>query len=84
MSCPACEKEVSRNAKVCPHCGEPRPAESKEESWFDRIAVVAIIAGALFLFGKMQEKQRRDAAEIEAMKQEAAELIRQTKFNVHR
>lgn len=78
--CTACRGLVSVQAKACPHCAEPRPAQKKGQSWFDVIAIVAVTAGALFLFGKFQEQRAREVAEIEQMKQEAlkvsADLIR--------
>jgi len=35
VSCRECGKEVSKNAKACPHCGEPSPsAASAGAKWF--------------------------------------------------
>lgn len=29
LKCKSCNKEVSKNAKSCPHCGEPNPVKKK-------------------------------------------------------
>ena len=33
ISCKACGKEISRNAKACPHCGEPPPKRTSLVVW---------------------------------------------------
>jgi hypothetical protein len=33
ISCKACGKEISRNAKACPHCGEPPPKRTGLVTW---------------------------------------------------
>ena len=33
ISCKACGKEISRNAKACPHCGEPPPKRTSLVAW---------------------------------------------------
>lgn len=38
MFCKNCGKDISDNAKVCPHCGEA----FEGESWGDRVADVAL------------------------------------------
>ncbi len=32
--CKECGKEVSKNAKVCPHCGEPKPVKKDDTLLF--------------------------------------------------
>ena len=46
MNCPACVKEISVNAKVCPHCGEPIKPKSKVSGlvW---LALGAVIIAAI-------------------------------------
>lgn len=42
LACPACEKEVSKEAKTCPNCGEKNPAKKTSPfTWL--IAVCAVI-----------------------------------------
>jgi hypothetical protein len=42
LECRTCEKEVSKNAKICPHCGEENPA-NKTSAFTWTVAVVGVL-----------------------------------------
>lgn len=44
IKCSVCENEISSNAEVCPHCGEPDPEPYREKFSFKE-----------FFFGKDEE-----------------------------
>lgn len=49
--CSACNKEISSNAKVCPHCGEPDPSRRERNSKiYKGLIMLIIIAGAIGYF----------------------------------
>ena len=44
IECDVCRNEISSNAEVCPHCGEPDPKAYREEFSFRK-----------FFFGKDED-----------------------------
>lgn len=42
VNCKGCGKEISKNAKVCPHCGEPAPKKTSLAAWLFLIILIAI------------------------------------------
>lgn len=52
--CPDCGREVSRNAKTCPHCGgKTRNAHRVEEERISIIAFAILIVPAVLYFFSM-------------------------------
>jgi hypothetical protein len=47
MKCPHCSKDISPNAKSCPHCGETDPLWGKVMSWL--IGATIVVFGGLYL-----------------------------------
>lgn len=45
VNCKSCGKEISKNAKVCPHCGEPAPKKTSLTTWLVLILLIAIGVG---------------------------------------
>ncbi|PHS31500.1 MAG: hypothetical protein COA92_07980 [Sulfurovum sp.] len=50
--CKACDKEISKNAKKCPHCGEPTPKKTSSLTW-----IVAILFVLFFVSMCSQESK---------------------------
>ena len=48
--CRECGKEVSTEAKACPHCGASKPAPSQASPWVGAVVLAAIIAGVWSAF----------------------------------
>lgn len=49
--CVECNGEISSNAKVCPHCGEPDPSRRERKSKTIRLLIaLIIIAGTIGYF----------------------------------
>lgn len=46
VKCKACGAEISKNAKVCPHCGEPAPKRTSLAAWLLLGIIVLIGIGA--------------------------------------
>ncbi len=48
-TCIECGKEISTSAKVCPHCGTPKPHKEKTTplTWFVLLAIIAIVISAI-------------------------------------
>lgn len=81
ISCPACDKEVSRNARACPHCGEPAPATDKRAGVAAAKAVlVALLIGGGFWFWSWYSAEREQLRQMDAAaaaaKAEQAEHLR--------
>ncbi|GDX06423.1 hypothetical protein [Buttiauxella sp. A111] len=53
ISCKECQKEVSRSAKACPHCGISKPAATKEKTVKGFLGLVTLILGGLIWFGSV-------------------------------
>lgn len=52
MKCPHCSRDISPNAKSCPHCGETDPFWGKIFTWL--IGINIIFWGGLFLWNKIK------------------------------
>lgn len=49
--CKECGEEVSVKAKTCPHCGVSSPGVTKAQGCLGFIAICAVVAIAMLLFG---------------------------------
>ena len=47
MNCPHCSRDISPNAKSCPHCGETDPLWGKIMTWL--IGINVVFWGGLYL-----------------------------------
>jgi len=47
IKCKACGAEISKNAKECPHCGEPVPKSTSLFTWFILIVLIFAFIGNL-------------------------------------
>ena len=54
-TCKVCEKEIAKNAKVCPHCGAKIKKAFYKKPWFIILAVIIVIA-AISSGGKDENK----------------------------
>ena len=43
IKCKGCGEEISKNAKVCPHCGEPAPKKTSLLTWLVLILFIVAI-----------------------------------------
>ncbi|WP_087018286.1 hypothetical protein [Thaumasiovibrio subtropicus] len=49
VACPVCEKDVSKRAHNCPHCGEPDPARyHTRNAWLGRLFWLLVFAGGAY------------------------------------
>lgn len=48
-SCRACGGQVAPAARTCPHCGEPRPAQSPDEQPEWVTLLLAIVAAGIVI-----------------------------------
>ena len=46
INCPACQKQISKKAETCPHCGHPIEKERKN---FESIIAMAVLAVMMFI-----------------------------------
>jgi len=61
VKCKDCDKEVSTEAKTCPHCGAPMPKEGM--GWFaTSVMIVGGLVAAFLIFGAMQPETPRSVA----------------------
>lgn len=51
IKCSECDKEISENAKICPHCGAKHETEEQKQARFIIGAVIGIISLLLFFSG---------------------------------
>lgn len=76
-SCRECKREVSTDAKTCPHCGAPRPTEPKRNTGRYWLALAVVLVFAILLSGRDSARdraldpQRDDAATVQVICQEA-------------
>lgn len=56
ITCKECKKEVSKSAKVCPHCGVSKPAATKGDTVKGFFGLVIIIFGAFIWLGSDNDK----------------------------
>ena len=47
IKCASCGAEISKNAKACPHCGEPAPKKTSSFTWIVLILFVVGIFGSI-------------------------------------
>lgn len=47
IKCKACAKEISKNAKACPSCGEVPPKKTTLTTWFVTVIIGFIALGAI-------------------------------------
>ncbi len=47
IKCGACEREVSKNAASCPHCGEPMAAPKQSATGLLAAILLALIVGGV-------------------------------------
>lgn len=67
VKCKDCKKEVSKKAKVCPHCGVDKPAVTKSTEIIQGIIglfVLILIVAAIFGGKKENEAEMKSAPEI--------------------
>lgn len=58
VECRACKQTVSSSAKTCPHCGQPRPAQSSHPLALAIILLLGVV-GPLWLFGAIADHGKR-------------------------
>lgn len=51
IKCSECDKEISENAKTCPHCGAKHETEEQKQTRIIAGVVIGIISILLFLSG---------------------------------
>jgi len=49
-NCRTCEKEISKNAETCPHCGDASPLNAKEYAKSGLVKFIATIVMAFILY----------------------------------
>lgn len=57
VNCKDCNKEVSKRAKTCPHCGVsyPAPGEGERIKWGTGIIMAFLIMYALMVIGEFSQ-----------------------------
>ena len=50
ITCPECNREVSDQAKLCPHCGYKLPRTKKELSPIQKKKLALVIVGVVLVF----------------------------------
>jgi len=74
MKCKSCDNEISKNAKVCPHCGEPVPQKTSALTWL--VLIFFIIAIFVNLIPDIKDTtpqtvtNKERTAELERVKEE--------------
>lgn len=58
-NCRECQREISEQALVCPHCGAPYPAKEKWDGWGFEYKSKATIAGLPLLHISFKYKPNR-------------------------
>jgi hypothetical protein len=52
-TCPDCEKDISKFAKSCPHCGRPFEAQADTKPWHKKslhpLIIIAVLCGVVFI-----------------------------------
>lgn len=72
IKCKGCSKEISSNAKVCPHCGEPAPKKTSLAVWL--VVGVLVIMGINGSIGGLSET-------APSPKEEAKNLVKIEKYD---
>lgn len=84
--CKVCEKEIAKNAKVCPHCGAKIKKAFYKKPWFIVLAIIVVIA-AISSGGKDENKvtdvkvTNVEEKTIEYTKYDVSELVYDLKNN---
>lgn len=68
IKCKGCEKEISSNAKVCPHCGEPAPKKTSLVTWLFLILLI--------VFGIGMVSDNSNSSVVATPKEEAKNLVK--------
>ena len=61
LNCPACSKQVSSDARGCPHCGRPMNRRSGV-GWFILLVIAAILVG-IYLVARDIDRENKGLAE---------------------
>lgn len=64
IACPACGKNISTQAKACPHCGAPTPRRSHRNKI---IILIALLIVAAFLFNWLLTSNAIEAHDFRKM-----------------
>lgn len=85
VKCKSCGKEVSANAKTCPHCGEPNPHELGKTGCLVFFVMVIIISMAISFCsdnsGGIYDKGKTHSFSL--IKQEDVSLNNRTRIKVY-
>lgn len=77
--CKGCGKEISKNAKVCPHCGEPAPKKTSLLTW---LVLILFIVGIFNLGNNTSTSSRSSSTPAsKTPKQLAKGLVSIEKFS---
>ncbi|WP_455756773.1 hypothetical protein [Sulfurimonas sp.] len=74
--CASCKAEISKNAKSCPHCGEPAPKKTSLFTWLVLILIVLYAIGQNSIESAKEEEEQAKSEKIEAEAKKRQELAR--------
>lgn len=70
-TCSTCQKEIAKNAKVCPHCGGKVKKPFYKRVWFIALAVIAVIG----IISNIGNGNKTTTSQQEPKQQEQIEYI---------
>ena len=77
IKCKACEKEVSKKAKACPHCGEPIPKQLTLGEWIQGLFGIIVIGLVVYACSGDNEEGIKSTSTTKESKQLTPEEKRQ-------
>ena len=72
INCSSCDKEISKSAKVCPHCGESNKKTSYFKIIFVSVLAVIIISGVI---DDQEKSQQTLQANLELLKTDKSPVL---------
>jgi len=79
IKCSACGAEISKNAKTCPHCGEPVPKGTSLLTWLFLILFVILFISNIFQENSSQKSSTVDYKRVIQQQKAKEQKIQQEK-----